>query len=59
MAKFFLPQLGDHTIEFGKPVKVEDKFKKLAVLYKEVLPTMGWDRYKRVNVEYEDQIICE
>ncbi|SFU53072.1 cell division protein FtsQ/DivIB [Pontibacter akesuensis] len=56
---FFLPQLGDHTIEFGKPVQVEEKFKKLAILYKEVLPTMGWERYKRVNVEYEDQIICE
>ncbi|WP_233555472.1 cell division protein FtsQ/DivIB [Pontibacter oryzae] len=55
----FLPQVGDHTIEFGKPVKVEEKFKKLAVLYKEILPTMGWDRYKRVNVEFEEQIICE
>ncbi|AKD05254.1 hypothetical protein POKO110462_14465 [Pontibacter korlensis] len=55
----FLPQVGEHTIEFGKPVKVEEKFKKLAILYKQVLPTMGWERYKRVNVEYEDQIICE
>lgn len=55
----FLPQVGEHTIEFGKPDKVEEKFKKLAILYKEVLPTMGWERYKRVNVEYEDQIICE
>lgn len=55
----FLPQVGDHTIEFGKPVKVEEKFKKLAVLYKEILPTMGWDKYTRVNVEFEEQIICE
>ncbi|TPE42846.1 cell division protein FtsQ/DivIB [Pontibacter mangrovi] len=55
----FLPQVGDQTIEFGKPVNVEKKFKKLAILYKEVLPTMGWERYKRVNVEFEDQIICE
>lgn len=55
----FFPQVGEHTIEFGKPVHVEEKFNKLAVLYKQVLPTMGWDRYKRVNVEFEDQIICE
>ncbi|MDX5420767.1 MAG: hypothetical protein LPK07_00460 [Hymenobacteraceae bacterium] len=55
----FLPQVGEHTIEFGKPVEVENKFKKLMIFYKEVLPVMGWDRYKRVNVEYEDQIICE
>ncbi|NEM97354.1 hypothetical protein GXP69_06580 [Pontibacter sp. BT327] len=55
----FLPQVGDHTIEFGKPVNTEQKFKKLMIFYKEVLPLMGWDRYKRVNVEYKDQIICE
>ncbi|MEJ8755805.1 hypothetical protein WG947_02255 [Pontibacter sp. H259] len=55
----FLPQVGDHTIEFGKPFNPELKFKKLMIFYKEVLPVMGWDKYKRVNVEYEDQIICE
>jgi cell division protein FtsQ len=55
----FLPQVGDHTIEFGKPFNPEQKFKKLMIFYKEVLPVMGWDKYKRVNVEYEDQIICE
>jgi cell division protein FtsQ len=55
----FLPQVGEHSIEFGKPVQSEEKFKKLLVFYKEVLPLMGWDKYKRVNVEYEDQIICE
>ncbi len=55
----FLPQVGEHTIEFGKPEQVESKFKKLLVFYKEVLPVMGWDKYKRVNIEFEDQIICE
>ena len=55
----FLPQVGEHTIEFGKPTGVEEKFKKLMVFYKQVLPVMGWEKYKRVNVEYEDQIICE
>jgi cell division protein FtsQ len=55
----FLPQVGEHTIEFGEPAQTEEKFKKLMTFYKEVLPVMGWDKYKRVNVEYEDQIICE
>jgi cell division protein FtsQ len=55
----FLPQVGEHTIEFGKPTGVEGKFRKLMIFYKEVLPVMGWEKYKRVNVEYEDQIICE
>ncbi|WP_317175453.1 cell division protein FtsQ/DivIB [Pontibacter cellulosilyticus] len=55
----FLPQVGEHAIEFGKPAEVETKFRKLMIFYKEVLPVVGWDKYKRVNVEYEDQIICE
>jgi cell division protein FtsQ len=55
----FLPQVGDHTIEFGRPVNAEQKFKKLMIFYKDVLPVMGWDKYKRVNIEYVDQIICE
>lgn len=55
----FMPQVGTQTIEFGKPEEVELKFKKLLVFYKKVLPAMGWDRYRRVNLEFHDQIICE
>ena len=55
----FLPQVGEHTIEFGKPDNLEVKFKKLMIFYKKILPQMGWDKYKRVNIAFEDQIICE
>ena len=55
----FQPQVGDQTIEFGQPSDVERKFKKLMIVYKHVLPQMGWDRYKRINIEFNDQIICE
>ncbi len=55
----FMPQVGTQIIEFGKPEGVEQKFKKLLVFYKKVLPAMGWDRYKRVNLEFNDQIICD
>jgi len=52
-------QVGRQVIEFGKPVDIEEKFKKIDLFYKEVLPVRGWDTYKRVNVKYKDQIICE
>lgn len=55
----FLPQVGDQNIEFGKPEDVDNKFRKLMVFYQKVLPVVGWDRYKRVNVEFHNQIICE
>ena len=53
------PQVGDEKIEFGKPENLEVKFKKLKIFYKEILPRMGWNKYKRVNLEYEGQIVAE
>ena len=53
------PQVGDERIEFGKPENVETKLKKLMIFYKEILPRMGWNKYGRVNLEYEGQIVAE
>jgi len=53
------PQVGDERIEFGKPENSEVKFKKLMIFYKEILPRMGWNKYSRVNLEYEGQIVAE
>jgi len=56
---FMYPQVGDERIEFGKPEDLEPKFKKLKIYYKEILPRMGWNKYDRVNLEYEGQIVAE
>lgn len=53
------PQVGDERIEFGQPDNVETKLKKLMIFYKEILPRMGWNKYNRVNLEYEGQIVAE
>jgi cell division protein FtsQ len=53
------PQVGDEHIEFGAPDNQEVKFKKLMIFYKEILPRMGWNKYDRVNLEYEGQIVAE
>ncbi|KEO75095.1 cell division protein [Anditalea andensis] len=52
-------QVGRQIIEFGKPVELEEKFKKVEILYNEILPEKGWNTYSKVNVKYKDQIICE
>jgi len=56
---FMYPQVGDERIELGKPENLELKFKKLKIYYKEILPRMGWNKYDRVNLEYEGQIVAE
>ncbi|HCW06890.1 MAG TPA: cell division protein FtsQ [Cytophagales bacterium] len=53
------PQVTDQRVEFGKPVDIENKFKKLMIFYKKILPTRGWTKYERVNLEYEGQVIAE
>ena len=53
------PQVGDEKIEFGKPKDLDVKFRKLMIFYKEILPRMGWNKYSRVNLEYEGQIVAE
>ncbi|SIS80657.1 cell division protein FtsQ/DivIB [Belliella pelovolcani] len=52
-------QVGKQVIEFGAAEQIEEKFKKIALFYNEILPAKGWNTYSRVNVKYKDQIICE
>jgi cell division protein FtsQ len=53
------PQVTGQKVEFGKATTIEDKFRKLMIFYKTVLPQRGWTRYERVNLEYEGQVIAE
>ncbi len=53
------PQVTRQKIEFGKPEHLEEKFDKLMIFYKDILPSKGWNAYQRVNVEFKDQIIAE
>ena len=55
----FTQQIGDQRIEFGTPEDISDKFAKLMVFYRQIPSVLGWDTYHRVNIEYENQIICE
>ncbi|MBX9850560.1 MAG: cell division protein FtsQ/DivIB [Cytophagaceae bacterium] len=52
-------QVGNEVVEFGKPEELEDKFSKFKIYYKKILQLKGFNKYKRVNLEYKDQIICE
>jgi cell division protein FtsQ len=53
------PQIGQQVLEFGEPVDLDTKFRKLKIFYKKILPAVGWAKYKRVNVKYNKQIVCE
>jgi cell division protein FtsQ len=56
---FIYPQVTKQVVEFGLPDKMETKFDKLEIFYKKILPFKGWNSYKRVNLKYLNQIVCE
>ena len=53
------PQVTKQYVEFGTVEDMKAKFKKLKVFYKNILPQQGWNKYKRINLKYKDQIIAE
>jgi len=53
------PQITRQLIEFGYPEDIPDKFSRLLTFYKKILPGKGWNTYDRVNVVFNNQIICE
>ena len=55
----FLMQVGKQKIEFGRPDGIDNKFFRLNVLVKKVLPSVGWNKYERVSLKYKGQIVCE
>lgn len=54
-----LPQVTKQKITFGKPENFENKFSRLMIFYKDILPKKGWNTYSLVNLKYDNQIICE
>jgi len=54
-----VPQVGDQLIEIGQPTELEPKFKKIKLFYEYILPAKGWERYRKVSVQYRNQIVCE
>ena len=53
------PQITKQLIEFGHAEDIVDKFKKLKIFYKEILPHKGWNSYETVSLKYKNQIVCK
>ena len=53
-----VPRVGNHRIYLGKPEKLEQKLDRVKVFYEKGLNKVGWNKYSRINVEFDNQIIC-
>lgn len=52
-------QIGKQLIAFGQLQDINKKMEKLKLFYQVILPYKGWNKYKRVNLEFDNQIVCE
>ncbi|MEZ4776621.1 MAG: hypothetical protein R3D00_25825 [Bacteroidia bacterium] len=53
------PQVGDMYVEFGQPVRIEEKFNNLLDFYRQVVREVGLDRYRYVSVEFRGQVVAK
>ena len=53
-----VPKNGAHIIEFGEANDIGEKFSRLMAFYRNGLSQVGWDHYNRLNLEFNNQIIC-
>lgn len=52
-----VPTVGNHIIEFGDGTDHVAKFRRLFVFYKQVLAKTGMERYQRIKVQYDKEVI--
>lgn len=54
-----VPRVGDHIAYLGQPKRITKKLERLRKFYLYGLNEAGWNKYSRVSVEYDNQIICK
>jgi len=54
-----IPKVGNFIIKFGDTKEYKKKFRNLLVFYRDVLPKVGWNSYKVIDLRYENQIVCK
>lgn len=53
-----IPRIGLHQINFGKLDDYEKKLDKLKKLYVKAFNKDGWNKYKEINLKYDNQVVC-
>ena len=52
------PRVGNHTIVLGDTSKIDDKLHRMQVFYEQGLKKVGWNKYSRISLKFDNQIVC-
>lgn len=54
-----VPKIGNHIIVFGDATNADEKFDRLKLFYKNIIPKTGLNYYSAVNVQYKNQVVAK
>lgn len=53
-----VPRSGDFIVDLGQAENLEQKLSTLGMFYKKGLSSIGWDKFSRVSLRYDGQVVC-
>ena len=53
-----VPMLKGHIVNFGDSTDIANKFDRLRVFYREVMPMKGWTYYDTISVKWRGQVVA-
>ena len=54
---YMIPNITGHVVNLGDASGFENKFKKLLLFYKKVMPEKGWTAYDTISVKWRHQVV--
>lgn len=54
-----IPRVGGHSILIGRPSDISAKLSRMKHFYSLGLAQTGWNKYKQIDLRYNNQIICK
>ena len=53
-----VPMLKGHIVKFGATTDIANKFDRLRVFYRQVMPVKGWTHYDTISVKWRGQVVA-
>lgn len=53
-----VPEISGHVVNIGNADGFENKFAKLKLFYREVMPKRGWNTYDTISVKWNHQVVA-
>lgn len=53
-----IPMIRGHVINLGDPDDIDDKLKRVMLMYHKVMPVKGWNYYDTISVKWRGQVVA-